>query len=759
MRLSLLFQTICLKSIIQICFLLSIFISLSNSQSNAERDAANEEAAKQSTEFIRTMPRPGGKAGLTPDEVSTIGQDPGNNLWIRGIIALVVMPLVIPILATALCPIWFCCRCCACCCCRKKKPNKKLSFLNIWGCYFFLLAISIVSVVFAGIAYEANNEFSGALIENDEASMYGSLLGLFDGASETLGEIIAELEDIPSGIRNVVNNTMEVLGGVDVMKNETDELLWRLNNTAQLWDNYSFVVSDNETGVSERFVCDLCTTIATQVGDVRDQIADQTDDIFENLDGVTTTISDSLVDQVNTITDLIESFIDTIKSQESVITDAKDDANNKWKPQIENGNNMRELAYNILFAIPILPIVFVLLGGLLKLSICFTITYILLWLSFTIMFILLALHLPIGAVFADVCGLLDEADKNISQLTPDEQMGKILTTCFASEDQNLSLLDAFGVDFDFRDTIDEAFTDLDTLGDVGDDFDFSALNSFDNQTQSADFTEFYGTGNLALETINNFTIVRRETEQTKATALQPNILLDLPTDTNVTRRQIYDLTTPLQNLSDTWYPIPITVPAGYVYVPDYDTYNATRIGFRNLIAVLVLEKRSISRFNITIIKIQRNLSNIVTQVGAVENATQVLISDLGNAKTVLFEPIFAEIDDVIDAVTCTFIGDAYRSTKSVMCGQGILGSLARIIISMMVIGFTSVFGCCASVRLVRKMEWRKVQLREEKQMKKHGGQNLMPQQQQPTVIVMQQPMPQPVNMSNMAYGQSNPYGK
>merc|ERR1711971_560075 len=96
-------------------------------------------------------------------------------------------------------------------------------------------------------------------------------------------------------------------------------------------------------------------------------------------------------------------------------------------------------------------------------------------------------------------------------------------------------------------------------------------------------------------------------------------------------------------------------------------------------------------------------------------------------------PLFVSVAEVESAARCGFVGDAYRDTKAVMC-SAVLGSLSRIVVSMMVIAFLSLFACLWSVKLVRRVEWWQTQKREEKEEKLQ--QSFQPNK--PKIIVMQQ---------------------
>jgi len=165
-----------------------------------------------------------------------------------------------------------------------------------------------------------------------------------------------------------------------------------------------------------------------------------------------------------------------------------------------------------------------------------------------------------------------------------------------------------------------------------------------------------------------------------------------------------------------------------MYYPENSTLQIT---LESLKSLLMAESASISAFNDTVYKIRANLSSVTNQVAIIESDVQELVDNVDNA-SVLLDPLFVSVDDMIDTARCGFIGDAYRDTKAVMC-SAVLGSLSRIVVSMFVIALLSLFSCIWTVKLVRKVTWWQEQKKEEKENKLQ--QSFQPNK--PTIVVMQ----------------------
>merc|ERR1711933_305073 len=133
----------------------------------------------------------------------------------------------------------------------------------------------------------------------------------------------------------------------------------------------------------------------------------------------------------------------------------------------------------------------------------------------------------------------------------------------------------------------------------------------------------------------------------------------------------------------------------------------------------------------TVFMIRADVASVTEKVEDISMSTQSLVDNVDNASQLL-DPLFLQVDILINETECGFIGEAYTNTKVVMC-ESVLGALSRIVVAMFVIAVLSVFGCLISVKLVRKVEWLQVQKKEYKDNKLR--QSFQPNK--PTIVLMQ----------------------
>eukprot|EP00487_Bulimina_marginata_P009322 TRINITY_DN3711_c0_g2_i1.p1 TRINITY_DN3711_c0_g2~~TRINITY_DN3711_c0_g2_i1.p1 ORF type:complete len:285 (+),score=37.86 TRINITY_DN3711_c0_g2_i1:501-1355(+) len=276
------------------------------------------------------------------------------------------------------------------------------------------------------------------------------------------------------------------------------------------------------------------------------------------------------------------------------------------------------------------------------------------------MWLLLAIHLPIAVLLNDTCKFLHVIDSDVTA-TYNNTAGQVFAACL----NNDKLVDTLGLggQLNFTNTIQ-----FPSLGNITDDFQFSELLSFEDSATATNFTTFYVDGNAALAGINNLTLSTYATVQHY-----------------FTRANISSLTST-------------------------DYYTASSVAEQSLVDlknILMAEAQSISAFNRTVYQIRSNLSSVSVQVVSLETNVQLLVDNVDNA-SVLLNPLFQSVDDMIDTARCGFIGDAYQDTKAVMCSS-VLGSLSRIVVAMFVIAILSLFSCLCSIKLVRRVEWFQVQ--------------------------------------------------
>jgi methyl-accepting chemotaxis protein len=667
-----------IKQLILLAFIPSI--CLANTQ-----DVANDQANKKSLDIIARIPRYGGDSELDMDDFTDT-----QYTYVIGVISLVVVPLALVALSILLCPIFALCRVCNCCCCKKKKPKNKITKKQIYMPYFVVLLCAIIMVIMVGIAYAANIDFSGALLYNSgegkDSNLFQVAEDLVINAAGTIDTFSTIIISLKAGISYVVAGVQLLLSNTAVLGSGASSLIVMLSDISLLWNNYT--ISTQYNNVLYSFPCEFCTTISSSVSSITVQIEDQTSAIFEDLNNTINEVDSSLIDVEADILENIDNFIDSINDVKSNLDDIQSELTNT-KPEIEDFNDKRELLYNILFGIPLLPIIFILFGGILKKPICFTLSYICLWFSCTLMFLLLTMHLPIAILLNDSCDFISIVDQNVTNFV-NNTGGEVFQSCL--DNSKLIIALGLGESLNFTNQIE-----FPSLGNISEDFTFSDLTSFETDTAATDFTTFYANGDRALNGINNLTLY----------------------SANGGIQHVYTREN-VSNLNTTYY---------YVF------NSPGQIALADLIDVIMAEQISINAFNDTLNKIRANLSSVSSQVSIIEADVQTLVDRVDNA-SYLLEPLFATVDQIVDQARCGFIGYAYQDTKDVMC-SAVLGSLSRIVVSMFIVGILSILSCCISIKLVREVEWWQTQKLEEKELKLQ--QSFQPNK--PSIIVMQPTMP------------------
>ena len=70
--------------------------------------------------------------------------------------------------------------------------------------------------------------------------------------------------------------------------------------------------------------------------------------------------------------------------------------------------------------------------------------------------------------------------------------------------------------------------------------------------------------------------------------------------------------------------------------------------------------------------------------------------------------LFEQLNELEKIDTCIYIYEMYLDVKNMLCGQKILGTFGSITLLTMIIAILSLFNCWLSVKMVRKMEYRKI---------------------------------------------------
>jgi len=666
----------------------------SHSGSISHQEEANERANAGALKAIQWVPRFGGDSEMNAEDITSASSpmawlDFGgerNDYWV-GILSLIAFPMVFVGLSVLVAPFWIVCRCAKCCCCRKKEPKREVTSCRIYSPFLLVLSCTIAIIAMAAIAYGANVDFSGALLENDGEGENGNLFEMAEtlmiDASAKMTTISGITTELREGMASTLFSVEEILNDTSILSVGSWSLLSMLGNISALWSDYN-VTSEYE-GEQYSFDCAFCSTFGGRLSNISEEIEAQLGPVFDDLDDTVAEIEDSLVSAEANITDEMDLFVDTVGDFRQKVVDAEHEVT-RSRDEVETHNGHRELAYNIVFAVPLISTVYLLFGGVLKKPLCFTVAYCYLWFSCTMMWALLAVHLPVAVLLDDACDFLDVVEQNVTD-TINGTVGEVVEACLTDE----RLTDVLGLSafLNFTNLIE-----FPSMGNLSDSFHFEQLDAFEGDALSTNFTTFYAKGDAALLTINNLTA---------SSPAADGVHWD--------RTNVAELS-----------------PSAY-FAADSTPWD-TLDGLKDL---LMAENASISAFADTLDRIRANLSSVDEQASWLQQNVQDLANSVGDAKDQL-QPLFDAVGDLEETATCGFVGEAYYDTKAVMC-SAVLGSLSRIVVAMFVIAILSMVSCLWTIPLVRRVEWWQRQKKQEKDDKLQ--QSMQPKK--PSIILMQHP--------------------
>merc|ERR1719229_1663001 len=231
--------------------------------------------------------------------------------------------------------------------------------------------------------------------------------------------------DLKDGMEFVIDEVQEILSDTSILSVGMSSLIGTLESISMTWDNYT--VTSEWDGVQYEFECEFCSTFGAEIAIITQEIDNQTASVFKDLDDTVTGIEDSLVNDSTVILEQMDDFIDSITTVRDEVEDVEDKVTES-RDLVETHNGHRELSYNIIFAIPLIAIVYLLFGGVLKKPVCFTFAYCYLWFSCTLMWALLAVHLPVAVLLYDSCAFLDVVEQNVTS-TINGTAGEVIQAC------------------------------------------------------------------------------------------------------------------------------------------------------------------------------------------------------------------------------------------------------------------------------------------------------------------------------------------
>jgi len=503
-----------------------------------------------------------------------------------------------------------------------------------------MFVFSCLVASFCIVGYVANQDVSHGF-SGSETSVTKSLLTFIDDMNALLMAVVAFLGSLRELILAQISQIKNVTYAVSPrLKLGTKNIVDQMQYISDTYNNDTKIESDGFV-----FPCEFCATVGERMTKMRNQVQNQTASEFEKFDKTIDDTNSTFVEAEETIRSSLGGIEDNlekarlnIKGQSDTVTDNID--------TVEDYDNLRRLAINALFAIPLASLVVSVIGALLRKGCVFTINWLIGFLTMYIIWILFTVHAPISAITADVCVLLDSVEEDNFQFGDFKgNSSKFFVGCM----NNTPLSETFNVSgqMDFRDAINFPTVELD----VEALFNFSEMNSFGEDTATLDSSTFGGPVDANLETI----------------------------------RQINGTLYTRENLNSTYNP----------WIPsEIQLKNAT-------VRMIVAEQNSILAFEAVVAGIKNEtdlLMNISTDTKKMFNNT---LKDMNKLEELMF-PIFDKVDSLAEVTGCGFLRTLYYSLKDSICVT-MLGGVGTIVFALFLIGFFMIPLICLSIMLAKRM--------------------------------------------------------
>ena len=503
--------------------------------------------------------------------------------------------------------------------------------------------------------------------------------------------------NLSRSVNTSADGVLDILDRIDDITNVTMRLSEGHRELGATWDQFnvtgnvtlaqSNAIRNGDPSAAERsksFQPLFAKTIKEQADAAADQIEAGLDSAMGPINGKKGEIETIIVDGANEIIKMIDGAVEQLNDVIEMIDGFQDTVEDK-RPMISEKNDLRELGMNIFYGLPAIPMLLVLIGGIFKISALFTISYICFWLISVLMMLPLILILPIGSLMSDMCEFMDSIDENVSA-TYNESFAQIFDSCMAGE----KLTDALDVGAELDEIKGMEF---DKFSNLSDNIDASQLQSLTEQVRAADFKSFEDD---AIDGLNDAIYSNNMCSQAAAASV-PNC----QTSTECTS------CTALTRYSDKWNRTtkPPVDSDGNAIIQCHDYYKTGSTqwnGMVQLVEGLTMEYSAKKNAQVTRDGIAANLDELMVIVDKAKNITDSAEYEINNAHTLL-EPVFVEVEAIMDMATCAFIGDRYREFHHVLCVD-VVSHLADAATAMAVIGVMCLVSCCCTVRMVRKAD-------------------------------------------------------
>jgi len=546
---------------------------------------------------------------------------------------------------------------------KKKKEDKGPSCAF---CVFVLLVLTAGMVSFTVVGYIANGHFSEAIVGRDEGILriIDDLLLDTDGFANST---MVPLKRIQTQTTHLVHSeVIPLLNQTGVVEFGVFGITTKLENFMNMYNNKQVIaIIGSESYV---FDCAFCSTVAAEVGTIKDQIAANTEPTFEDLRNVRMSMEVDLVERETDIVSATDDVYNKLKDGRGKVKDIQG-SYDEVEPAIIEINAYREIGFCFVFAIPLLPFFLVVIGAIWKKTYFFTLMTVIVWTSMIFLLLLAGVHMIVSAVLFSSCGYIDTINNNMTNLITGSA-GTLLQSCI---DDTL-IAEAFNLtsQLQFADSI--SFPDL---PDVSESFDITELDSFFSDTNSVDTSTFNALGDQALQSVNDLTA-------NCIVVGVPGCTPDTFTRTNISA------------LVETDY-----------YASGTSMWTSLVTAKTSAIDIITAESATMTAFQQVVDDMQADMGAIIDDWKVLKNDTNDIQDKFENSESLL-DPLLATATEMTQNTRCGFVGYHYRSMDAQLCDE-LLPALAAMMVTMIVITILScpVVICSIKTKAILKAQRKK----------------------------------------------------
>lgn len=348
------------------------------------------------------------------------------------------------------------------------------------------------------------------------------------------------------------------------------------------------------------------------------QISDNADPVITLMQDVIVQSNDSLINIQNQTQSNIADFRTQLSDAKNQIDDTSNQIEEDIFPQIDNGNKIRDIIIYTYFSFCLF---FMILSiGALFFHIITIILPILFTLFIFVGFIFLGVHTLFPIVISDVCRLANDKDQTLLNETTTQ---RILDACLCN--RNLIQALNYSDDLDFRNKIE--FPPTLTTANPDQFLNFSLLFDFIDANIS--------------------TLTRESVDPSYSTAETDNYLLQV---NDITNPPDYFLRNNITTLNVTGYG---------------SGHSSNLTSLKNSIIAAISSEQQLDAY---IYQIQYNFSIIKNTTIDLQNNITSAFYSIFSIKSAL-ELLFVRIDNLLNTVSCGFIGEAYINIKDLLCDK------------------------------------------------------------------------------------------